>query len=55
MNKYQIAWAESHDWFVRAELANSSDGVCITVRDDMDASRTLTFFDFNKLYAWAGY
>ncbi len=55
MNKYQIEWASKHDWFIRSEFANSSDGTCVIVRDDMDTTKTLTFFNFNELYAWAGY
>ncbi len=55
MNKYQIQWATAHDWFIRSVFANTSDGVCVVVRDDMNQDQELTFFNFNELYAWAGY
>lgn len=43
-----IAWAATHDWFVRA----TTDGV--VVFDDLE-NDLVTFTSLSKLRAWAGY
>ena len=54
-NKHRIAWAATHDWFIKATLNMHSNVYTVFVKNDMVTGEVLKFTDFNELKSWAGY
>ena len=55
MNEHQIAWAQSHDWYL-----DSYNGTVLVLQTEFDADDNHTdthveFSDYRALREWAGY
>jgi hypothetical protein len=61
LNKQQVKWASQHDWFVDSVVLDSESvkkEYAVYVKEwqeGMNSFMHVTFTDFNKLRAWAGY
>ena len=60
MNKQQVKWAASHDWYVRSRRTPYGTFIIEVRCEQVDASGVWsldeqTFTDFQSLRAWAGY
>lgn len=53
LTQSQVDWAAQHDWFVSSSVVES--GFLVVVWHDVEPDWTLTFDNFDELYAWAGY
>ena len=59
LTEQQVKWASQHDWFIKTVRCQDAEQyefvIGVVVRDDLVATETQIFTDFQELRNWAGY